>query len=43
VAHKDWKSSKKLDLSDEGLIADLEKRHKKGAEQLVLNGKHPDD
>ena len=43
VAHKDWKSSKKLDLSDEGLIADLEKRHKEGAEQLVLNGKHPDD
>ena len=43
VVHKDWKSSKKLDLSDEGLIADLEKRHKEGAEQLVLDGKHRDD
>jgi phosphatidylserine/phosphatidylglycerophosphate/cardiolipin synthase-like enzyme len=37
VAHKDWKSSKKLDLSDEGLLADLEKRHKEGAAQLVLD------
>jgi phosphatidylserine/phosphatidylglycerophosphate/cardiolipin synthase-like enzyme len=43
VAHKDWKSSKKLDLSDEGLIADLEKRHKEGAAQLVLDSGHPDD
>jgi phosphatidylserine/phosphatidylglycerophosphate/cardiolipin synthase-like enzyme len=45
VAHKDWKNSKKLDLSDEGLIADLEKRHKEGAEQLVLDSdrRHPDD
>ena len=38
VAHKDWKSSKKLDLSDEGLLADLEKRHKEGADKLVLDG-----
>jgi phosphatidylserine/phosphatidylglycerophosphate/cardiolipin synthase-like enzyme len=38
VAHKDWKSSKKLDLTDEGLIADLEKRHKEGIERLVLDG-----
>ncbi len=44
VAHKDWKSSKKLDLSDEGLLADLEKRHKEGADQLVLDAdRHPDD
>ena len=37
VAHKDWKSSKKLDLTDAGLLADLEKRHTEGAEQLVLD------
>ena len=41
VAHKDWKSSKKLDLSDEGLLADLEKRHKEGADQLVLDAGKP--
>jgi phosphatidylserine/phosphatidylglycerophosphate/cardiolipin synthase-like enzyme len=37
VAHRDWKSSKKLDLSDEGLLADLEKRHRDGADKLVLD------
>ncbi|HET9046397.1 MAG TPA: phospholipase D-like domain-containing protein [Casimicrobiaceae bacterium] len=43
VAHKDWKSSKKLDLTDAGLLADLEKRHKEGADQLVLDaGNHYD-
>src|SRR5207302_1844824 len=36
VVQEDWKASRKLDLSDEGLLADLEKRGKGGAEELVL-------
>jgi phosphatidylserine/phosphatidylglycerophosphate/cardiolipin synthase-like enzyme len=36
VAHKDWRSSKKLDLSDEGLLADLAKRNM-SADKLVLD------
>jgi phosphatidylserine/phosphatidylglycerophosphate/cardiolipin synthase-like enzyme len=38
VARHDWKHSRALDLSDEGLLADLEKRHNAaaGAETLVL-------
>ena len=35
VAHHDWKNSHALDLSDAGLMADLEKRGG-GGEQLVL-------
>jgi phosphatidylserine/phosphatidylglycerophosphate/cardiolipin synthase-like enzyme len=35
VAHHDWKHSHPLDLSDEGLMADLEKRGG-GGDQLVL-------
>jgi len=38
VAHQDWEHSHKLDLSDEGLLADLEKRGKAGdAGKLVLD------
>lgn len=38
VAHQDWEHSHKLDLSDEGLLADLEKRGKAGdAVKLVLD------
>jgi cardiolipin synthase len=37
VARHDWKHSHPLDLSDEGLMADLEKRGRKGADKLVLN------
>jgi phosphatidylserine/phosphatidylglycerophosphate/cardiolipin synthase-like enzyme len=37
VAHKDWKSSHKLDLTDEGLLADFAKRGTGGADQLVLD------
>ena len=37
VARRDWENSKKLDLSDEGLLADLAKRNKSGAEGLVLD------
>ncbi|MFO1415160.1 MAG: phospholipase D-like domain-containing protein [Burkholderiales bacterium] len=38
VAKADWEESKALDLTDEGLFADLEKRHKEaGAADLVLD------
>jgi phosphatidylserine/phosphatidylglycerophosphate/cardiolipin synthase-like enzyme len=37
VARHDWKHSHPLDLTDEGLMADLEKRGRKGADKLVLN------
>jgi phosphatidylserine/phosphatidylglycerophosphate/cardiolipin synthase-like enzyme len=37
VARLDWKHSHPLDLTDEGLMADLEKRGGKGADKLVLN------
>jgi cardiolipin synthase A/B len=39
VARHDWKHSHPLDLSDEGLMADLEKRGRKGADKLVLNAR----
>jgi cardiolipin synthase len=39
VARHDWKHSHQLDLSDEGLMADLEKRGRKGADKLVLNAR----
>jgi cardiolipin synthase len=38
VAHHDWEHSHPLDLSDEGLLADLEDRERGGAEKLVLDG-----
>ena len=39
VARHDWENSSALDLSDEGLLGDLEKRHSAaaGAETLVLD------
>jgi phosphatidylserine/phosphatidylglycerophosphate/cardiolipin synthase-like enzyme len=38
VAHGDWEQSKALDLTDEGLLEDLEKRHQEaGAADLVLD------
>jgi cardiolipin synthase A/B len=40
VAHHDWKHSYKLDLSDKGLLEDLENRGSGGAEKLVLNAGH---
>ena len=39
IAHHDWKHSHPLDLSDEGLMSDLEKRGGGGAEKLVLDVK----
>ncbi len=42
VAQRDWDIRKPIDLTDEGLLADLEKRNAAGAgaEKLVLKG-HP--
>ena len=43
VARHDWKHSDRMDLTDEGLMADLEKRGGKGEERLALRvdkGKH---
>lgn len=37
IAHHDWKHSHPLDLSDEGLMSDLEKRGGAGADKLVLD------
>jgi cardiolipin synthase len=37
VVHHDWKHSHTLDLSDEGLLADLEKHGGKGIEELGLD------
>jgi phosphatidylserine/phosphatidylglycerophosphate/cardiolipin synthase-like enzyme len=39
TAHHDWKHSHPMDLSDEGLFADLEE-HGGGAEKLVLHADH---
>jgi cardiolipin synthase A/B len=36
VVHHDWKHSRALDLSDEGLLADLKKHGGKGVEELGL-------
>jgi phosphatidylserine/phosphatidylglycerophosphate/cardiolipin synthase-like enzyme len=39
IAHHDWEHSHPLDLSDEGLLSDLEERGGGGAKKLVLNVK----
>ena len=36
ISHRDWKHSRKLDLSDEGLLADFEKHGAKGADKLAI-------
>ncbi|HEY0235447.1 MAG TPA: phospholipase D-like domain-containing protein [Afipia sp.] len=38
TSHHDWKHSHKLDLSDEGLLAELERHKMEGAKQLGLKG-----
>ena len=38
VAEHDWKHSRPLDLSDEGLLADLETENEEAAEILALDG-----
>ncbi len=40
TAADDWDASHKLDLSDEGLLADLMKRGGEGADKLVLDEGH---
>ena len=40
TAHHDWENSHPLDLSDEGLLADLEDRDGGGADKLVLDTGH---
>jgi cardiolipin synthase len=40
TASKDWDASHKLDLSDEGLLADLMKRGGEGVDKLVLGEGH---
>jgi cardiolipin synthase len=40
VSRRDWKHSKRIDLSDEGILADLEKHGNKGADVLVLRHNH---
>jgi len=37
IARHDWKHSHPLDLTDEGLMADLEKRGGRGEEKLALH------
>ncbi len=37
TSHHDWKHSHKLDLSDEGLMAELERHKMEGARQLALD------
>jgi phosphatidylserine/phosphatidylglycerophosphate/cardiolipin synthase-like enzyme len=36
TSRQDWKNSRKLDLSDEGILADFEKHGTKGAEKLAI-------
>ena len=45
IAHEDWSNSHPLDLTDEGLITDLEEKGEGGDENLGLNlkKKHDDD
>lgn len=40
VARHDWENSRPLDLSDEGLLADLENRYADSAVKLALQGEH---
>lgn len=43
IAHHDWEHSRPLDLSDEGLLADLEDRIEDGGHLLALDGHHDND
>ncbi len=38
TTHLDWENSHPLDLSDEGLLADLEKHDAEGADKLAIGG-----
>ena len=39
TSRRDWKNSKKLDLSDEGILADFKKHGTQGAEKLAIRTK----
>jgi phosphatidylserine/phosphatidylglycerophosphate/cardiolipin synthase-like enzyme len=41
VVHLDWKNSQPIDLSDHGILDELEKRGSGGWEQLVINPEKP--
>jgi phosphatidylserine/phosphatidylglycerophosphate/cardiolipin synthase-like enzyme len=43
VVRTDWENSRKLDLTDEGLLADLAKRGGAGADELVLGNEKKSD
>lgn len=43
VVRDDWANSRKLDLTDEGLLADLEKRGKESAAGDLVLDAHPDE
>jgi cardiolipin synthase A/B len=40
VVHDDWENSHPLDLTDEGLLADLERHHSENVEALALQEHH---
>jgi cardiolipin synthase A/B len=40
VAQRDWEHSRPLDLTDQGLIMDIEKRGEGGSDKLVLDAGH---
>jgi phosphatidylserine/phosphatidylglycerophosphate/cardiolipin synthase-like enzyme len=40
VAQHDWENSRPLDLSDKGLLADLEERYADSVEKLALQEHH---
>lgn len=40
TTHEDWENSHPLDLSDEGLLADLEKHDAEGADKLAIGADH---
>jgi len=42
AAHHDWEHSHPLDLTDEGLLSDLEERSDESAKRLVLNSQERD-
>jgi cardiolipin synthase A/B len=39
VSHHDWENSRKLDLSDEGILADFEKHGTDGADKLAIKAR----
>jgi cardiolipin synthase A/B len=39
VAHHDWKHSHPLDLTDEGLLAEMEEHNMDAGNELALNAK----